>query len=108
MQPLILYGFDTIHVRDISLGTAPDAQVMAAALVQGRVLVTRDGDFPRMLAAAKGRAPSIVLLRTPGHDRPGDQLPLLIGALTDHAVALANGCVLVVEEDGVRVRTLPI
>jgi predicted nuclease of predicted toxin-antitoxin system len=87
---------------------APDDVVLSAAVEHRRVLVTRDGDFARMLSVSHGLQPSILLLRSQQHDRPVDQAPLLVAALTEHADALRKGAIVAVDEDGVRVRLLPL
>jgi predicted nuclease of predicted toxin-antitoxin system len=107
-EALHVAGFDAIHVRDLNLGAAPDELVLAAAVAAGRVLVTRDGDFARMLAATAGRRPSVLLFRSQIHDRPGDQAPLLLAAIRSHARELAMGAFVVVQDDGVRAHPLPL
>lgn len=105
---LAAHGVDTVHVRDLGLADALDDLVLAAAIDQRRVLVTRDSDFARMLAATHGRQPSVLLLRSQICDRPVDQAPMLIAALRVHAAAMLEGAVVVVSDDGVRVRALPL
>jgi predicted nuclease of predicted toxin-antitoxin system len=105
---LAQHGMDAMHVRDFGLASASDEEVLAAALNHRRVLVSQDGDFPRMMAAAVSRSPSIVLLRAQADDRPEYQAMLLVAAVREHEEALARGCILVVEDHGVRVRHLPL
>lgn len=105
---LAAHGVEAIHVRDLGLAHAPDDLVLPAAVAHGRVLVTRDGDFARMLAASGSEQPSVLLLRSQVHDRPAEQAPMLIAALRSHGAALLGGAVVVVEDDAVRVRPLPL
>lgn len=101
-------GIDAVHVQDFGLADAPDEQVMAAALVQQRVLVTMDGDFASMLASTRGEQPSVLFLRSQTHVRPLDQEPLLTAAILQHSAALLEGAVVVITSSGARVRKLPL
>ena len=56
-------GIDTIHVGEIGLGTASDAEIMAAALQQQRVVVTLDADFHALLALSQATQPSVIRIR---------------------------------------------
>lgn len=67
-----------------------------------------DGDFGRMLAATGERQPSLVYLRSQVCSRPSEQAPLLVAALDEHAFALRSGAVVLVNDDGTRVRPLPL
>ena len=108
VELLAVHGVDAVHVRDLGLANDADPIVMAAAVAQRRVLVTRDGDFGAMLAATRGVRPSVVLFRSQVYDRPVDQAPLLVAALGAHVDALADGALIVVTDDAVRVRPLPL
>jgi len=101
-------GFDAVHIADLALASAPDEQVMRAALQQRRVLVTMDGDFARMLASTCDEQPSILWLRSQSRVRPIEQEPLLCEAIAQHAAALLEGAVVVVSDSGARVRKLPL
>lgn len=101
-------GLDAIHVRDLNLGAEPDELVLAAAVEASRVVVTRDGDFARMLAATGARRPSVLHFRSQIHDLPADQVPLLLAAIRRHGRDLAMGAVVVVQDDGARAHPLPL
>jgi predicted nuclease of predicted toxin-antitoxin system len=109
LAPLLAaHGVDAVHVREIGLAHEPDHTVMAAAVSQRRALVTCDGDFGAMLKATRGARPSVVLFRSQLYDRPVDQAPLLIAALRAHLDAIVEGALVVVTDDGSRVRPLPL
>jgi hypothetical protein len=59
-------GLDVIHVRDLDLAAAPDAQLLERAAAEGRVLLTHDRQtIPRHAydrAAAGQRMPGIFLV----------------------------------------------
>lgn len=56
-------GHDTRHVRLLDMTGSTDDEVMAAALREGRVLVTTDTDFGTMLALTGAAGPSVPLAR---------------------------------------------
>jgi predicted nuclease of predicted toxin-antitoxin system len=60
LDPLRAAGHDVVHARDVGLQSAPDQVVLAAALEQGRVLLTLDTDFGALLALSGALQPSIV------------------------------------------------
>jgi predicted nuclease of predicted toxin-antitoxin system len=101
-------GHDAAHVRDSGIADASDDVVMAAAAKDRRVLITRNGDFTRMLARSRGSGPSILLLRSTTKERPEELADWIIAALRDHRTALIEGAIVVLLDDGTRVANLPI
>lgn len=99
-------GHDVVHVLDLGLLGRPDAEVMAAAVAEDRVLVSADTDFGELLASGGASLPSLILLRR-RHDAAG-QAASILGALPDVEVSLMEGAVVVITADRVRVRDLPI
>jgi predicted nuclease of predicted toxin-antitoxin system len=57
-------GHDVLAVADAALGAA-DADVLALAAREGRVLLTEDKDFGQLARAGEKRAGGVVLLRYP-------------------------------------------
>jgi predicted nuclease of predicted toxin-antitoxin system len=100
-------GHDVVHVRDLSLASAPDAAVMDAAAVDSRVLVAADTDFGTLLARRGAAHPSVVLLRRSSQRRPEVQAALLLANLPAVEDALTSGAVVVLEDNRIRVRALP-
>ena len=107
-QELVSAGFDAVHVRDLGLATATDAVILARALQDGRTVVSRDGDFAALLALENAAGPSFVHLRTPGVNRPADQLALLRRVLKIAGAELAAGAIVTVRGDRLRIRALPV
>ena len=101
-------GHDVVHARDAGLQSASDSVVLAAALEQGRVLLTLDTDFGALLALSGAPQPSIVLFRGEVTRRPEGQARLFLANLDQLAGDLDEGAVAVIGDDRVRVRRLPI
>lgn len=101
-------GHDVVHVRDIGLQSKPDPAVLAVALEQRRVLVTLDTDFGALLALSGARLPSVILFRGEVTRRPEGQAMLLLANLDQITADLNMGAAVVLGDDRVRVRSLPI
>ena len=101
-------GHDTVHVRDVTLATAPDESVMAFAAESGRVVVSGDTDFGELLARSNATAPSVLLFRRQGQRRAAEIAALLIANLPTIADDLDGGAIVVFDNDRIRVRALPL
>lgn len=101
-------GWDVADVSALGLRAADDRDVMAAARNDGRILVSADTDFGGLLAASHGSRPSVVLVRRVANRRVEELADILIANLPVVADDLDAGCVLVIGEDTMRVRRLPI
>jgi predicted nuclease of predicted toxin-antitoxin system len=101
-------GWDVVHVRELGLKSAPDTEVLARAELDGRVLVSADTDFGTLLAASAAPGPSVVLLRI-GSGRQAEKVARLpianLPPLTDE---LSRGAMVVMTDQRIRVRRLPI
>jgi len=56
-------GHDAVHALDLDMAAADDADLMALALHQNRIVVTADLDFPQALALTHAQGPALVLFR---------------------------------------------
>ena len=55
---------DALHAaNELSLNRAADTQILSMALADGRIVVTADLDFPRLLAMLGALGPGLILLR---------------------------------------------
>ena len=100
-------GHDAVHLRDRMRPDVPDTVVFDLAARDGRVLVSADTDFGTLLAVRDAASPSVVLIRRLEGRRPSEQAAVLLANLPALAETLARGAMVVIEEDRVRVRTLP-
>ena len=104
---LVKEGLDIVHVRALGLRAASDRIVLQAARDDGRALVSADTDFGTLLAASR-LGPSVVLVRRVIGRRVEQLAGLLVANLPQVAADLRYGSIVVLGDDSVRVRRLPI
>ena len=101
-------GNDVTHVRDHGMSAADDSSVLALATETRRVLVSADTDFGTLLARTHATAPSFVLVRRV----VGRRVPELAAVIADNLSMVEDdleaGAVVVIGNDSLRIRRLPI
>ncbi|MGQ0467199.1 MAG: DUF5615 family PIN-like protein [Sporichthyaceae bacterium] len=100
-------GHDAVHVVGMGLGGQPDVDVMAVAVADGRILVSADTDFGELLARTNAELPSLILHRG-AEVAPAALAALLLSNLDQVREDLEHGAVVVILDDRIRVRRLPI
>jgi len=87
--------------------TAPDAEIMAFAKLNGFVVLTQDLDFGEILAATQGEKPSVVQIRSEDLDTNiiGGAV---IAALRQLAIELELGALVTIDPNRTRLRMLPL
>ena len=104
---LVAAGHDAVHVDDIDLAGHTDEDVLAAAVADSRVLLSADTDFGEILARSNDTTPSLVLFRR--SDRTAHSLAeVLLANLDAIAEDLDHGAFVVITEDRLRIRRLPM
>lgn len=100
-------GFDALHVLELHMDRAEDADILAVARVQNRICVTLDRDFHTHLALAGLGRPSVILLRI---ERLGAlaQADLIESICRQCQTALAGGAAISADGESIRVRRLPL
>lgn len=100
-------GEDVVHLRELGLQTLPDDKILSKAIDEQRAVLTFDLDFGELLAAGGGKGPSVILFRL-RNQTPAAVTPKLFQVLGNCRSVLETGAIIIVEDEGYRVRTLPI
>ena len=104
---LLKNGYDAKHVRDIGMAASKDPEILDRAALEDRILISADTDFGGLLAFREATKPSFILFRQ-SDKRPSSQLNYLLTHLPRLEKDLTSGCVVVIEDQRIRVRSLPI
>ena len=104
---LNLNGHDATHASDVGLSRAPDKTILQAARDEGRVVLTADLDYPRLLALAQDEGPGVILFR--GGDfserETLDRLKTMLEKVPEEDLPRS---IIVIEKDRIRKRRLPV
>lgn len=100
-------GFEAVHWSDIGRMDAPDSEIMAWALANECIVFTHDLDFGDILAATNANAPSVLQIRTQNL-HPDNLGSTVVLALSQFKPQLESGALVVVDDNKVRVRILPL
>ena len=100
---LVAGGHDVQRASEIGLARADDSMILEAAAAGGRVLVTRDLDFGRLVQG--GQSPTVIILRAPFSALPALHLELL-RTLSRYGVQELAGAIVIVEPGRHRLRRL--
>ena len=101
-------GHDAVHVLSLGMEAASDHEVIGRAASEGRVVITADADFSRILALGSLTKPSLLLLRGPLPRRSGPLGEMILRRLPIFEAALEQGSIVLITPDRVRIRELPI
>lgn len=101
-------GHDAVHTLALGLERAEDDALLQLAAEQQRVVVTGDTDFGALLALLRVRSPSVILFRSRRTPQASDQVQMILDHLDDLADDLDAGAVVVITDDRIRVRRLPL
>lgn len=100
-------GYDAVHLSDEGLQRLSDDEIVAKAQAEGRVILTHDLDFSRIVALSRVDVPSVITFRLQDM-RPAQVNRYLVEILARFVGQLEAGALLSVNEHGIRVRLLPI
>jgi len=101
-------GHDVVHVQDLGMHAASDSEIVHVAVDTDRVIVSADTDFGDLLASSNAPRPSILLLRRQDRRRAVELSGLLLANLDDVSEDLSIGAIVVLGQQRIRVRRLPI
>jgi predicted nuclease of predicted toxin-antitoxin system len=100
-------GDKAAHLREQGLHRLSDESILKKAAEERAVVITFDLDFGELLAAAGAAMPSVILFRMRDH-RPEFVNLRLFQVLAECREVLHSGAMIIVEDQGYRVRRLPI
>lgn len=106
-RDLTALGHDAVHTRDLALSQADDETILERARAEQRVIITQDTDFGGLLAMSGAAYPSVILIRM-RDGRPAAQARALAENLPRLESDLQQGAVVVVQDEAIRIRRLPI
>jgi predicted nuclease of predicted toxin-antitoxin system len=100
-------GIDTIHVGEIGMSEAEDAEIIQRARVEERVVATLDADFHVLLALDEAISPSVIRVRIE-RLRAQALTDLLLMVIVECEEDLEQGSAITVEPSRIRIRRLPL
>jgi predicted nuclease of predicted toxin-antitoxin system len=98
----------TPSTLELGLERADDDDLLAVADEQERVVATGDTDFGALLALTQSRSPSVILFHARNLPRAEDQAAIILDHLDDLTEDLKHGAVVVITDDRIRIRRLPL
>ncbi len=105
---LIEAGHDAVHTLGLGLEQAEDIDLLLVAVNEDRVIVSGDTDFGTLLALSNRSGPSVILFRSRTAFTAEQQAELLLAHLDELAHDLNRGAMIVVTDQRIRVRRLPL
>jgi predicted nuclease of predicted toxin-antitoxin system len=100
-------GHDAVHVRERAMQRASDAEILATAAAEERVVLTMDLDFGYLVAAGGVQRPSVVLFRL--SDERSEFINSRLGEVFLRCQEpLESGAIISVGGTSIRVRRLPV
>ena len=108
LAPLIRsIGHAARHVIETGHLNTPDLEILEFAEQSGETVLTHDTDFGTLLALHKKNRPSVILFRLE-QINASILIELLEANLPALKEALKEGSIVGIEENGIRIRNLPI
>jgi len=100
-------GHDAIHAIDLGLARSSDNELLAVARREGRIVITADLDYPRLIALQQADRPGVILFRGGAYsDR--EMLALLDRVLARASTLDLDHSIVVVDRTRISRRALPI
>ena len=100
-------GHNAVHLREQGLQRLDDQEIIEKARTEGRVILTHDLDFGRIIAMSQSHLPSVIIFRL-SNMQPQQVNHYLTQVLARFAAQLEAGALVSVNERAIRIRPLPI
>jgi predicted nuclease of predicted toxin-antitoxin system len=100
-------SFDTIHVGEIGMSEAEDAEIIQRARDERRVVATLDADFHTLLTLDEASSPSVIRIRIE-RLRASALTDLLLRVIAECEEELEQGSAITVEPSRIRIRRPPL
>ncbi|MBI1877462.1 MAG: DUF5615 family PIN-like protein [Chloroflexi bacterium] len=107
LDVLHAYGHEGVHAHQIGLQRATDSELLELARREGRVVITADLDFPRLLVLSSAAGPGLILFRG-GNYSDSEMCDLLERVLKEVQPEILENSICVVDKKRVRVTQLPL
>ena len=101
------HGHEGVHAHEIGKDRASDRQLLEFARREGRVIITADLDFPRLLALSEAEGPGVILFRG-GNYSDREMCHLLERVLEQVPSQVLNSSICVVDQKRIRITQLPL
>ncbi len=106
LDVLKAHGHEGVHAHQIGKDRAPDDELLEIARREGRVIITADLDFPRLMALSLVAGPGLILFRG-GNYSDREMGELLARVLDRVSAADLEKSICVVDRKRIRVTRLP-
>lgn len=100
-------NINTVHVGEIGMAAAIDADIIQRARQEERVVATLDADFHTLLALNQATSPSVIRIRIE-RLRAKALTDLLLIVINECKEDLDKGAAVTVESSRIRIRRLPL
>jgi predicted nuclease of predicted toxin-antitoxin system len=100
-------GHDAVHANDLGLDRASDRVIIERARDEGRVIVTADLDYPRLLVLSMASRPGLILFRG-GNYSDAEMAALLERTLDAVSPDVLAHSICVVDKRRIRLTQLPV
>lgn len=107
LDVLYAYGYEGVHAHQIGRDRATDSELLELARQEGRVIITADLDFPRLLALSSAEGPGLILFRG-GNYSDAEMCDLLERVLRDVSSRILESSVCIVDKRRMRITRLPL
>ena len=100
-------GYQIKRVTEFLELNAKDSQILDLAFKEKSTIITQDLDFSALLAKKGTSKPSVITLRV-NNTKPSNITKILKRALPQIKSEINKGSIIIIEEERIRIRKLPI